>query len=41
MQVGAVFVAFGAVAALGLGGRTRVAPETEAFDTFAEGAAAA
>jgi MFS family permease len=41
MQVGAVVVAFGAVAALGLGGRTRVATETEAFDTFAEGAAAA
>jgi len=42
MQVGAVVVAFGAVAALGLGGRTRaVASETEAFDAFAEGAAAA
>jgi EmrB/QacA subfamily drug resistance transporter len=42
MQVGSVVVAFGAVAALGLGGRTRVvASESEAFDTFAEGAAAA
>jgi EmrB/QacA subfamily drug resistance transporter len=42
MQVGAVVVAAGAVAALGLGGRTRVvAGETEAYDAFAEGAAAA
>jgi EmrB/QacA subfamily drug resistance transporter len=42
MQVGAVVVAAGAVAALGLGGRTRVvASETEAYDAFAEGAAAA
>ena len=42
MQLGAVVVAFGAIAALGLGGRTRVvAGETEAFDAFAEGAAAA
>jgi len=41
MQVGAVVVAFGAVAALGLGGRTRVVgAETEAFDSFAEVAAA-
>jgi EmrB/QacA subfamily drug resistance transporter len=42
MQLGAVVVAFGAIAALGLGGRTRVvAGETEAYDAFAEGAAAA
>ena len=43
MQVGAVVVAVGALAALGLGGRTRVvAGETEAYDDFAEvGAAAA
>jgi EmrB/QacA subfamily drug resistance transporter len=42
MQVGAVVVAAGAVAALGLGGRTRVvAGETEAYDAFADGAAAA
>jgi hypothetical protein len=42
MQVGAVVVAVGAVAALGLGGRTRVVTsDSEAFDTFAEGAAAA
>jgi len=41
MQVGAVVVAVGAIAALGLGGRTRVVTETEAFEPFAEGAAAA
>jgi EmrB/QacA subfamily drug resistance transporter len=42
MQVGAVVVAFGALAALGLGGRTRVVTsESEAFDGFAEPGAAA
>jgi EmrB/QacA subfamily drug resistance transporter len=42
MQVGAVVVAFGALAALGLGGRTRVVTEkSEAHDGFAERAAAA
>jgi EmrB/QacA subfamily drug resistance transporter len=42
MQVGAVVVAAGAVAALGLGGRTRVvAGETVAYDDLREGAAAA
>jgi MFS family permease len=40
MQVGAVVVAFGAVAALGLGGRTRPV-SSEAFDGFAETGAAA
>ncbi len=42
MQVGAVVVAFGALAALGLGGRTRVVTdESEVYDGFAEGVAAA
>ena len=42
MQVGAVVVAVGAVAAFGLGGRTRVvAGETEAYDDFAEAGAVA
>ncbi|HLO35645.1 MAG TPA: DHA2 family efflux MFS transporter permease subunit [Candidatus Deferrimicrobium sp.] len=42
MQVGTIVVAFGAVAALALGGRTRVVVgEAEAFDDFAEVGAAA
>ena len=44
MQVGAVVVAVGALAALGLGGRTHVASgeaEADVRDGFAEGAAAA
>jgi EmrB/QacA subfamily drug resistance transporter len=41
MQVGAVVVAFGALAALGLGGRTRAVTENEAFDGFAETGVAA
>jgi EmrB/QacA subfamily drug resistance transporter len=41
MQVGAVVVAFGALAALGLGGRTRVVTDSEAFDGFAETGVAA
>ena len=41
MQVGAVVVAFGALAALGLGGRTRVVTaEPEAYDGFPEVAVA-
>jgi EmrB/QacA subfamily drug resistance transporter len=42
MQVGTVVVAFGALAALGLGGRTRaVADETEGYDDYAGAGAAA
>jgi EmrB/QacA subfamily drug resistance transporter len=41
MQVGAVVVAFGALAALGLGGRTRAVTESEAFDGFPETGVAA
>ncbi|MEO5941655.1 MAG: MFS transporter, partial [Candidatus Limnocylindrales bacterium] len=42
MQVGAVVVAAGALAALGLGGRTRVAAgEPAAYDAFADTGAAA
>ena len=42
MQVGAVVVAVGALAALGLGGRTRVvAGESEAYDDFADAGAVA
>ena len=41
MQVGTVVVAFGALAALGLGGRTRVVTaEAEAYDGFPEAAVA-
>jgi MFS family permease len=42
LRVGAVFVTLGAVAALALTARTRVvAGESEAYDSFAEGSAAA